>query len=65
MGFRPTLPDYLPVIGPAPGVSNGWLAFGHQHLGLSLGSRTGEIIAHLVGGRDPGLDLEPFRVDRF
>ena len=65
MGFRPTMPDYLPVIGPAPGVSNGWLAFGHQHLGLSLGSRTGEIIAHLVGGRDPGLDLTPFRVDRF
>ena len=65
MGCRPTLPDFLPAIGPAPGVDNAWLAFGHQHLGLSLGARTGEIIASLVARRDPGLDLAPFRVDRF
>ena len=65
MGFRPTMPDYLPVIGPAPGLDNAWLAFGHQHLGLSLGARTGEIIADLIADRDPGLDLAPFRLDRF
>ena len=65
MGFRPTLPDFLPAIGPVPGVANAWAAFGHQHLGLSLGSVTGELVARSIAGRDPGIDLAPFRVDRF
>ena len=65
MGRRPTLPDFRPVIGGAPGIANCWFAFGHQHLGLTLGARTGEIVAELVSGRDPGLDLKPFRADRF
>ena len=65
MGCRPTLPDYLPAIGPAPGTGNAWFAFGHQHFGLTLGARTGEIVADLVAGRDPGLDLHPFRAERF
>ena len=65
MGCRPTMPDYRPVIGAAPGVTNCWFAFGHQHLGMTLAARTGEILVDLVGGRDPGIDLEPFRADRF
>jgi D-amino-acid dehydrogenase len=65
MGCRPTMPDYLPVLGPAPGLANVWFDFGHQHLGLSLAARSGEIIAALVAGRDPGLDLAPFRANRF
>ena len=65
MGFRPTLPDFLPAIGPVPGIANAWAAFGHQHLGLTLASVTGELIARSVAGRDPGIDLAPFRVDRF
>ena len=65
MGRRPTMPDYLPVIGAAPGVDNTWLAFGHQHLGLSLAARTGAIITDLIAGNDPGIDLTPFRADRF
>ncbi len=65
MGRRPTMPDFRPVIGAAPGVSDCWFAFGHQHLGLTLAARTGEIIGDLVSGRDPGIDLEPFRADRF
>ena len=65
MGRRPTMPDFRPVIGAAPGISDCWFAFGHQHLGLTLGARTGEIVANLVSGRDPGIDLEPFRADRF
>ncbi|MFQ5763385.1 MAG: NAD(P)/FAD-dependent oxidoreductase [Rhodospirillales bacterium] len=64
-GLRPTLPDSLPVIGPAPGIDNVIFAFGHQHVGLTAGPRTGEIIADLVGGRAPNIDLRPFRVDRF
>lgn len=64
LGFRPSLPDSLPVIGPAPGTENAWLAFGHQHIGLTLGPLTGRIVADLVAGRDPGLDLSPYRADR-
>ncbi len=65
MGRRPTTPDFRPVIGAAPGVDNCWFAFGHQHLGLTLAARTGEIVTELVSGRDPGIDLAPFRADRF
>lgn len=65
MGFRPTLPDYLPALGPSPHHRNVWFAFAHQHLGLSLGARTGELIATLVRGDEPDIDLTPFRPDRF
>ena len=65
MGFRPSLPDHLPVIGPSPRHRNVWFAFGHQHLGLSLGARTGELIAALVAGDNPRIDMQPFRIDRF
>jgi len=65
MGYRPTLPDFLPAIGPAPGLARAWFGFGHQHVGLSLAARTGAILADLAAGRDPGLDLTAFRADRF
>lgn len=63
-GCRPTLVDSLPAIGPSPTTPNLWLAFGHQHIGLTLGPLTGRIVADLVAGRDPGLDLSPYRPDR-
>ncbi len=65
MGRRPTLPDYLPALGKVAGLANTWFNFGHQHLGLTLAARSGEVMAHLVAGRDPGLDLASFRPDRF
>ncbi len=65
MGRRPTMPDYRPVIGPAPGLKQCWFAFGHQHLGMTLAARTGEIVVEMISGRDPAVDLEPFRADRF
>ncbi len=65
MGCRPTLPDYLPALGSVPGLNNVWFDFGHQHFGLTLAARSGWITAQLVAGRDPGLDLTPFRADRF
>ena len=66
MGPRPTLPDYLPGIGRAPGAANLFYAIGHQHLGLTLAAPTSELIAALVAGRSPrwdvsGLDLRRFR----
>ena len=65
MGHRPCLPDSLPVIGPAPGTDNAWLAFGHGHVGMCGGATTGREIAHLVAGCAPQVDLKPFRADRF
>ena len=65
MGYRPTLPDCLPVIGASPNFSNVYFAFGHQHLGLTMGPKTGKIIADLMQGKKPNIDLSPFRVDRF
>ncbi|MBL4720880.1 MAG: FAD-dependent oxidoreductase [Alphaproteobacteria bacterium] len=60
-GNRPTLPDSVPVIDRSPRYANAFLAFGHSHLGLTLGPVTGRIIADLVAGRDTGLDLSPYR----
>ena len=65
MGFRPSMPDSLPVISRGGRHRNAYFAFGHGHCGLMLGARTGELIAHLVAGRDPGIDMSPYRVDRF
>jgi glycine/D-amino acid oxidase-like deaminating enzyme len=64
-GDRPTLPDYLPMIGPAPRARNATLALGHQHLGLTLAAVTGAMVAGLVAGRPGPIELAPFRADRF
>jgi D-hydroxyproline dehydrogenase len=65
MGFRPTLPDYLPALGRVPDGRNVFFAFGHQHLGLTLSGVTARIIADGVAGRDAGIDLAPFSPARF
>ena len=65
LGYRPSLPDSLPVIGRAPASRDILLAFGHGHLGLTLGPVTGKRIADLVAGREGEFDLAPFRPDRF
>ena len=65
MGFRPSMPDTLPVIGPSPGCARVIHAFGHGHLGLTQSAGTGQLVADLVTGADPVIDLAPFRADRF
>jgi D-amino-acid dehydrogenase len=65
MGFRPSMPDSLPIIGRSPRFSNVLFAFGHGHCGMMMGARTGEIVAALLAGRDPGIDMTPYRIDRF
>lgn len=65
MGFRPTLPDSLPVIGPSPIMPNVWFAFGHQHLGLTMGAITGRMIAAMINGQPSPIDAAPYRIDRF
>lgn len=64
-GSRPTLPDYLPAIGRSSRDPRIVYAFGHQHLGLTLGPITGEIVAALVAEEVPPVDLDAFRVERF
>lgn len=65
LGFRPSMPDSLPVIGPAAAASNAWLAFGHGHLGLTLGPITGRLIAQQLNGQSSDLDLRPYAPSRF
>jgi D-amino-acid dehydrogenase len=65
MGFRPSMPDSLPVIGPTRRYANAFLAFGHGHVGLIGAPMTGRAIADLIAGRPPALDLAPFGAARF
>ena len=65
MGYRPSMPDSLPVIGRLPGRRNLYLAFGHGHLGLTMAAVTGEIIAGLARGKKINFDLSPFSPERF
>jgi D-amino-acid dehydrogenase len=65
MGFRPSLPDSLPAIGPAAADNRVIYAFGHGHLGLTQAAATARLVADIIGGRQPPLDLAPFRPQRF
>ena len=65
MGFRPSLPDHLPVLGVAPRHANVFFAFGHQHLGLTLAGVSARIMAEVVLGRRSPIELAPYRINRF
>ena len=65
MGHRPSMPDSLPVISRSSRFDRVFYAFGHGHLGLSLGAVTGRIIADLLQDRPADIDPTPFRADRF
>lgn len=65
MGFRPSLPDSLPVIGRASRNPNVLYAFGHGHYGMTQSAVTGAIIADLVADRAPPVALDPFSPTRF
>ena len=65
LGFRPTLPDSLPVIGQSTKNKNVFYAFGHQHIGWTLGAVTGKAITELVNNRNPNFDLSSFNPNRF
>ena len=65
MGFRPSLPDSLPAIGPLPGHPNVICAFGHGHLGLTQSPGTARIVADLLAGTPAPIDISPFDPARF
>jgi len=65
LGFRPTLPDFLPVFGPSLKNKNIIYAFGHHHLGWTLGAITGKIVSGIVAEENTNLDLAPYNSSRF
>ncbi len=65
LGFRPTLPDFLPIIGPSLKNKNIIYAFGHHHLGWTLGAITGKIVSGIVAEEKTNLDLSPYSSKRF
>jgi D-amino-acid dehydrogenase len=65
MGHRPSLPDSLPVLGPSQASRDVIYAFGHGHVGMTAAPMTGKIVADLVAGRTPSIDIAPFAANRF
>ena len=65
LGFRPTLPDFLPVIGPSKNYKNVFYSFGHHHLGWTLGAISGKIISKMIAEEKTNLDLNPYSSLRF
>ena len=65
MGFRPTLPDSLPVIGESRKCKNVYYAFGHQHLGLSLAAVTGKVMRSLIENQPTNINIDSLSPYRF
>ena len=65
MGHRPSMADSLPMIGAVPGAKGAYLGFGHDHVGLTAGPKTGRLLAQLISDRQPNIDLTPFSPARF
>jgi D-amino-acid dehydrogenase len=65
MGFRPSIPDSLPVVGPAGKDERIVYAFGHGHYGLTQAAITSRLVADLLERKPVGMDLNPFLPQRF
>ena len=65
LGFRPTLPDFLPVMGPSKNHKNLFYSFGHHHLGWTLGAISGKILAGMIAEEKTNLDLSSYSSLRF
>jgi D-amino-acid dehydrogenase len=65
MGFRPSTPDSLPVLGTVPGHPGLHLCFGHGHFGMTGGPPSGALVAGMILGQHPGIDVAPYSVTRF
>jgi glycine/D-amino acid oxidase-like deaminating enzyme len=65
MGHRPSLPDSLPCLGPSTASPSVIYAFGHGHVGMAASPMTGKVVADLVMGRTPGIEIAPFSARRF
>ncbi|WP_317054580.1 NAD(P)/FAD-dependent oxidoreductase [Roseovarius rhodophyticola] len=64
-GQRPSFPDSLPSIGEIKAFPNLITAFGHSHYGLMMAPKTGKVVADIVTGSKPNIDLSPYQIERF
>ena len=65
MGHRPALPDTIPIISPSSRLAGVWYATGHGHLGLTLSATTARLLADMMTGVAPPVDMSPFRINRY
>jgi len=65
LGFRPSMPDFLPVIGPSKNYKNVFYSFGHHHLGWTLGAISGKIVSTMIANENTNLNLKPYSSLRF
>ncbi len=65
MGHRPAPTDSIPFIGPYKDIKGAYAAFGHHHIGLTGGPKTGRMIADMIANRKTNIDLAPYEVSRF
>jgi len=65
IGHRPSTPDSLPLIGAFDRVPNVWAGFGHQHLGLTGGPKTGRWLSQMIKGEPVNINMEPYSANRF
>lgn len=65
MGHRPAPADSIPVIGEVEGLSGAYMGFGHHHIGLTGGPKTGRLLAQLISGRKPNVDMTQYAPSRF
>lgn len=65
MGHRPSVADSIPVIGAVPGLRGAWVGFGHDHIGLTGGPRTGWILSQMISGQKMNIEYGACSPDRF
>lgn len=65
MGHRPATSDSLPLVGPVPDLQGAYLGFGHHHIGLTAGPKTGRILGQLIGGQALNVDISSLAPSRF
>jgi D-amino-acid dehydrogenase len=65
LGFRPAPADSIPVIGEVPGLSGAFVGFGHHHIGLTGGPKTGRLLAQMISGRTPNMDMSAYDPARY
>ena len=65
MGHRPAPADSIPAIGEVPGLRSAYLGFGHHHIGLTGGPKTGKLLAQIISGKTPNVDLGAYSPSRF
>lgn len=65
LGHRPAPADSIPLIGPVPGATGAWLGFGHHHVGMTGGPKTGRMLAQMISGKTLNVDVGAYSPARF